>query len=131
MFLKKPDLTAGSRPTLAQDEVLLFVQDGVGLYEGYAGPQDIPLNFPGLRLLRKYKIDSCQKGHAYLTSHRACYVDDADPRANSWALDLKDVDRHESQVSCSFHMCKRVTYRVERRLGFSDHLQKSPCFPSP
>ncbi|EXJ68974.1 uncharacterized protein A1O5_07909 [Cladophialophora psammophila CBS 110553] len=80
MFLKKPDLTAGSRPTLSQDEVLLFVQDGVGLYEG------------------KYKIDSCQKGHAYLTSHRACYVDDADPRANSWAVDLRDVERHEFQA---------------------------------
>ena len=34
MFLKKPDLTAGSRPTLAEDETLLVVQDGVGLYEG-------------------------------------------------------------------------------------------------
>lgn len=34
MFLKKPDLTAGSRPTLADDETLLVVQDGVGLYEG-------------------------------------------------------------------------------------------------
>lgn len=34
MFLKKPDLTAGSRPTLSIDETLLFVQDGVGLYEG-------------------------------------------------------------------------------------------------
>ena len=35
MFLKKPELTAGSRPTLFQDEALLFVQDGVGLYEGF------------------------------------------------------------------------------------------------
>lgn len=34
MFLKKPELTAGSRPTLSQDETLLSVQDGVGLYEG-------------------------------------------------------------------------------------------------
>lgn len=34
MFLKKPELTAGSRPSLFQDEALLFVQDGVGLYEG-------------------------------------------------------------------------------------------------
>ncbi len=38
MFLQKPDLTAGSRPSLSQDEVLLFVQDGVGLYEGYIQP---------------------------------------------------------------------------------------------
>jgi hypothetical protein len=35
MFLKKPELTAGSRPTLSQDETLLSVQDGVGLYEGW------------------------------------------------------------------------------------------------
>ena len=80
MFFTKPDLTAGSRPTLFTDETLLFVQDNVGLYEG------------------KYKIASCQKGHAYLTSHRACYVDDEDPRANSLAVDLKDVDRHEFQA---------------------------------
>ncbi|KIX02332.1 uncharacterized protein Z518_08273 [Rhinocladiella mackenziei CBS 650.93] len=80
MFLKKPDLTAGSRPTLSQDETLLSVQDGVGLYEG------------------KYKIATCQKGHAYLTSHRVCYVDDSNPRAHSWAIDLKDVEKHEFQV---------------------------------
>ncbi|OQU95377.1 hypothetical protein CLAIMM_01596 [Cladophialophora immunda] len=91
MFLKKPDLTAGSRPTLSPDEVLLFVQDGVGLYEG------------------KYKIDSCQKGHAYLTSHRACYVDDADPRANSWAVDLKDVEKHEFQVAGFLKSSPKVT----------------------
>ncbi|RVX68585.1 hypothetical protein B0A52_07012 [Exophiala mesophila] len=80
MFLKKPELTAGSRPSLFQDEALLFVQDGVGLYEG------------------KYKIDTCQKGHAYLTSHRVCYVDDSDPRSNSWAVDLRDVEKHEYQA---------------------------------
>lgn len=34
MFFKKPDLTAGSRPLLQQDETLLFVQNAVGLYEG-------------------------------------------------------------------------------------------------
>lgn len=42
MFLKKPDLTAGSRPTLSPDEQLLFVQDGVGLYEGSAGAYCYP-----------------------------------------------------------------------------------------
>ncbi len=36
MFLTKPELTAGSRPVLSPDETLLFVQDGVGLYEGSA-----------------------------------------------------------------------------------------------
>lgn len=34
MFFKKPELTAGSRPILQQDETLLFVQNAVGLYEG-------------------------------------------------------------------------------------------------
>lgn len=33
MFFKKPELTAGSRPILQQDEQLLFVQNAVGLYE--------------------------------------------------------------------------------------------------
>ncbi|ETN47001.1 uncharacterized protein HMPREF1541_01191 [Cyphellophora europaea CBS 101466] len=80
MFFTKPDLTSGSRPALLPDETLLFVQDSVGLYEG------------------KYKIAACQKGHAYLTSHRVCYVDDEDPRNHSLAVDLKDVERHEFQA---------------------------------
>ncbi|ETI27530.1 hypothetical protein G647_09721 [Cladophialophora carrionii CBS 160.54] len=120
MFLKKPDLTAGSRPTLSQDEVLLFVQDGVGLYEGKVG--------------LKYKIDSCQKGHAYLTSHRICYVDDAEPRANSWAIDLKDVDRHEFQAGFLRSSPKVTLFPKPLKRGFgsmsrtatpqSPHLQR-------
>lgn len=35
MFLKNIDLTTASRPSYLPDEVLLFVQDNVGLYEGY------------------------------------------------------------------------------------------------
>lgn len=77
MFFKKPELTAGSRPVLQHDETLLFVQNSVGLYEG------------------KYKVADFQAGHAYLTSHRACYIDDQNPRDNSVAFDLKDVDRYE------------------------------------
>ena len=46
----------------------------------------------------KYKVTACQQGHAYLTSHRVYYVDDKDPRKNSVAIDLKDVDRSEYQV---------------------------------
>ncbi|RMZ92553.1 hypothetical protein DV736_g230, partial [Chaetothyriales sp. CBS 134916] len=80
MFFTKPDLTAGSRPVLLPGEDLLFVQDNVGLYEG------------------KYKISTCQKGHVYLTSHRACYVDDLDARNNSLSVDLKDVEQHEYQA---------------------------------
>lgn len=36
MFLKSLDLTTALRPLLLPDEALLFAQDGVGLYEGYA-----------------------------------------------------------------------------------------------
>ncbi|ROW14025.1 hypothetical protein VPNG_04179 [Cytospora leucostoma] len=77
MFLKQLDLTTALRPAYLPDEVLLFVQDNVGLYEG------------------KYKLPNQQDGQVYLTSHRICYVDKADPRKNSVALDLKDIERYE------------------------------------
>ena len=35
MFFKSLDLTTALRPLLLPDEILLFVQDAVGLYEGY------------------------------------------------------------------------------------------------
>lgn len=47
---------------------------------------------------RKYKIQNYQNGHAYLTSHRVCYVAAEDPRKYSVAIDLKEIDRVESQV---------------------------------
>lgn len=77
MFLRQLDLTTALRPSLYDDESLLFVQDGVGLYEG------------------KYKIPSYQNGHAYLTSHRVCYIDNDEPRKYSVAVDLKEIDRTE------------------------------------
>ncbi|KAK4977443.1 Vacuolar protein-sorting-associated protein 36 [Elasticomyces elasticus] len=77
MFLRQIDLTTALRPSLYPDETLLFVQDAVGLYEG------------------KFKIANYQNGHAYLTSHRACYVDNNEPRKYSVAVDLKDVDHPE------------------------------------
>ena len=43
----------------------------------------------------KYKLPQCQNGHAYLTSYRACYVDNVDPRKYSVAIDLKEVDHAE------------------------------------
>ncbi|EEP77802.1 conserved hypothetical protein [Uncinocarpus reesii 1704] len=52
----------------------------VGLYEG------------------KYKIPDYQNGHAYLTSHRICYVGASEPRKYSVAIDLKEVDRVEYQA---------------------------------
>jgi ESCRT-II complex subunit VPS36 len=36
MFLHPLELTTALRPSLLPDETLLFVQDAVGLYEGYA-----------------------------------------------------------------------------------------------
>ncbi|RGP76252.1 hypothetical protein FSPOR_241 [Fusarium sporotrichioides] len=77
MFLKHIDLTTALRPSYLPDEVLLFVQDNVGLYEG------------------KFKLPNQQNGQVYLTSHRVCYVDKKEPRTHSVALDLKDVERHE------------------------------------
>ncbi|XEV05732.1 hypothetical protein FSHL1_011019 [Fusarium sambucinum] len=77
MFLKHIDLTTALRPSYLPDEVLLFVQDNVGLYEG------------------KFKLPNQQNGQVYLTSHRICYVDKKEPRTHSIALDLKDVERHE------------------------------------
>ncbi|ORY65160.1 EAP30/Vps36 family-domain-containing protein [Pseudomassariella vexata] len=77
MFLKQIDLTTALRPSYLPDEVLLFVQDNVGLYEG------------------KYKLPNLQNGQVYLTSHRICYVDKQEPRKHSVALDLKDVERYE------------------------------------
>ncbi|KAI0175818.1 Vps36-domain-containing protein [Hypoxylon sp. FL1284] len=77
MFLKQIDLTTALRPSYLPDEVLLFVQDNVGLYEG------------------KYKLPNQQNGQVYLTSHRICYVDKQEPRKHSVALELKDVERYE------------------------------------
>lgn len=47
---------------------------------------------------RKYKIPDYQNGHAYLTSHRVCYVAVEEPRKFSVGIDLKDIDRAEYQV---------------------------------
>ncbi|KAK2785516.1 hypothetical protein FQN52_008428 [Onygenales sp. PD_12] len=79
MLFNALDLTTALRPSLSPDETLLFVQDQVGLYEG------------------KYKIPNYQAGHAYLTSHRICYVDDKEPRKYSVAVELKHVVRVECQ----------------------------------
>ena len=83
MFLRQLDLTTALRPALLPDETLLFVQDAVGLYEG------------------KYKIADYQNGSAYLTSHRACYIDNEDPRNKAVAINLRDVDRCEHYVCLS------------------------------
>ncbi|TGZ84155.1 Vps36-domain-containing protein [Ascodesmis nigricans] len=76
-MLARVSLTAANRPELLPDESLLFVQPNVGLYEG------------------KNKLPNHQNGFAYLTTHRAAYVDNAQPRKYSVAVELKDVDRVE------------------------------------
>ena len=116
MFFTKPDLTAGSRPALLSDEDLLFVQDGVGLYEG------------------DFKIASCQKGHAYLTSHRACYIDDIDPRNNSLAVDLKDVERHEFQAKWLRQSPKVTLIPKPQKRGYGSlrqHIEAAPASRGP
>ena len=50
------------------------------------------------RAPRKFKLPNQQNGQIYLTSHRICYVDKAEPRKHSVALDLKDVERFEFYV---------------------------------
>jgi ESCRT-II complex subunit VPS36 len=102
MFLKQIDLTTALRPSYLPDEDLLFVQDNVGLYEGYV--QDVtaqPKQMKGVNcveLCRKYKLPNQQNGQVYLTSHRICYVDKEEPRKHSVALDLKDIERYEFYV---------------------------------
>lgn len=62
------------------------------------------------RVCSKYKIPDFQDGHAYLTSHRACYVDNKEPRKFSVAVNLKDVERPE------FYVCARTWEMQANRL---------------
>lgn len=91
MFLRHLDLTTALRPSLYDDESLLFVQDSVGLYEG------------------KFKIEGYQNGHAYLTSHRVCYVDNDEPRKYSVAVDLKEIERTEFYAGFYFKSSPKIT----------------------
>jgi len=91
MYLRQLDLTTALRPALLPEEVLLFVQDAVGLYRD------------------KYKIEGYQNGQTYLTSHRICYVDNEDPRQHSVAIELKETDRAEFYVS-QMECCKVTTH---------------------
>lgn len=82
MLLHPVDLTSALRPAILQDETLLFVQDAVGLYAG------------------NLKVPSYQNGQIYLTSHRACYIDNDQPRSKAVAILLKDVER------CDLYVCR-------------------------
>ncbi|KAL8656837.1 MAG: hypothetical protein Q9226_002530 [Calogaya cf. arnoldii] len=102
MSLQPLDLTTALRPSLLPDETLLFVQDAVGLYEG------------------KFKIPAFQNGHAYLTSHRACYVDNVEPRKSSVAINLKEVERYEFYAGFLKSSPKVTLYpKSSKRPGFS------------
>lgn len=102
MFFQSLDLTTALRPALLSEETLLFVQDAVGLYDGYEIPSQIrALKVRRLLIVianRKYKIPNLQNGHAYLTSHRICYVDNLEPRKSSIAVELKNIEKYEFYV---------------------------------
>ncbi|KAH8839119.1 hypothetical protein MCOR27_007448 [Pyricularia oryzae] len=114
MFLKQIDLTTALRPSYLPDEVLLCLQDNVGLYEG------------------KYKLPNQQNGQVYLTSHRVCYVDKNEPRKHSVALDLKDVERYEFYAGFLKSSAKitLVPKPTKRRSGLLQQ-SRSPGSPSP
>ncbi|OOF91317.1 hypothetical protein ASPCADRAFT_177253 [Aspergillus carbonarius ITEM 5010] len=121
MFFKPLDLTTALRPSLLPDETLLFVQDAVGLYEG------------------KYKIPNYQNGHAYLTSHRVCYVAVDEPRKYSVGIDLKDIDRAEYQAGFWKSSPKITVYPKplkntldrSKSAGASPSRSQSPLTPTP
>ncbi|KJZ80034.1 hypothetical protein HIM_00748 [Hirsutella minnesotensis 3608] len=122
MFLKHIDLTTALRPAYLPDEVLLFVQDNVGLYEG------------------KFKLPDQQHGQVYLTSHRICYVDKNEPRANSLALDLKEVDRYDHyagflksspKITIVPKPAKRPSLRTQAISGASASPRNSSVSPAP
>ncbi|KAJ2969032.1 hypothetical protein NQ176_g8878 [Zarea fungicola] len=101
------------RPSYLPDEVLLFVQDNVGLYEG------------------KFKLPNQQNGQVYLTTHRICYVDKSEPRLNSAALELKDVDRYEFYAGFLKSSAKiTLIPKPMRKTGFQSH-RNSTAGPSP
>lgn len=53
MFLHQLDLTTALRPSLLPEETLLFVQDAVGLYEGYT---DSPITRNPWLTMRPQKV---------------------------------------------------------------------------
>ncbi|KAI4715380.1 Vps36-domain-containing protein [Aureobasidium sp. EXF-10727] len=113
MFLRQLDLTTALRPSLLPDETLLYVQDSVGLYEG------------------KYKIPNYQDGHAYLTSHRICYVDNQEPRKFSVAIDLKDVERPEFYAGFLKSSAKVTLYPKAPKHNALAIRSPKPGYPSP
>ncbi|KAL1884830.1 Vacuolar protein-sorting-associated protein 36 [Paecilomyces lecythidis] len=104
MLLKPVDLTTALRPSLLPDETLLFVQDAVGLYEG------------------KYKIPNYQNGHAYLTSHRVCYVSADEPRKYERNGIILELSTHSTKAGFLKSSAKITLYPKppRRALGAGD-----------
>ncbi|ORY86180.1 EAP30/Vps36 family-domain-containing protein [Protomyces lactucae-debilis] len=69
------DVTSSRRPLLPADEPVLYVQDGVGLYNG------------------RHKLVDYQDGVLYITGKRLCYVDSEKPALRSIAVSLAEIDR--------------------------------------
>ncbi|OQE16687.1 hypothetical protein PENSTE_c023G03002 [Penicillium steckii] len=111
MFFKSLDLTTALRPLLLPDETLLFVQDAVGLYEG------------------KYKIPNYQNGHAYLTSHRVCYVATEEPRKYCVGIDLKEIDRAEYQARF-LKSSPKITIHPKPQNGKTDKSRSATSSPA-
>lgn len=70
-----------------------------------------------------------QNGHAYLTSHRVCYVDNDEPRKHSVAVDLKEVDRYEFYV-CHMRRLRLLSLTL-KQAGFLRSSPKITLVPKP
>jgi ESCRT-II complex subunit VPS36 len=69
------DVTSSRRPLLPADEPVLYVQNGIGLYNG------------------RHKLIDYQDGVLYITGKRLCYVDSQKPALRSIAVMLSEIDR--------------------------------------
>lgn len=78
---------------------------------------------------RKYKIPQYQNGSVYLTSHRACYVGDDDPRENAVGIELKDIDRTEFYAGFLKSSAKVTLIPLANKRGSlpqQSHINRSP-----
>ncbi|KAK9450240.1 EAP30/Vps36 family-domain-containing protein [Limtongia smithiae] len=111
LFWTQIDLTSARRPVLLPHEVDIYVQDGVGLYEG------------------QYKIDGYQHGRIYLTTHRVCYVDNARAATHSVAIELAHVTRVQFSPGFLRSSPKIALYFSPVRHGIVSH--SAPATPQP
>lgn len=113
MSFRQLDLTPALRPLLHDDETLIFVQDSIGLYDG------------------KFKLQDYQDGHAYLTTHRICYIGNDDARAHALAIELKDVDRTDFYAGFLKSSPKITLWpKLQSRQTASSALKSSPNSPN-